>query len=79
MGRPVLVNGKCEVLKGHCLRSNAGLFFENYPEFSATLDYLLTHREEYEVMRENGKRYVDENYQWDRIVAKISVLIDSLN
>lgn len=78
MGRPVLVNGKCEVLKGHCLRSNAGLYFENYPEFAATLDYLLTHKEEYEVMRENGKRYVDENYQWDRIVAKVSALIDKL-
>lgn len=77
MGRPVLVNGKCEVLKGHCLRSNAGLYFENYLEFSATLDYLLNHGEEYEVMRENGKSYVKENYQWAKIIAKISTLIDA--
>lgn len=75
MGRPVLVNGKCEVLKGHCLRSNAGLYFENYPEFVATLDYLLTHREEYEIMRENGKRYVEEHYQWDVITESICRLI----
>ena len=28
MGRPVLVSGKCEVLKGHCIRSGAGLYFD---------------------------------------------------
>lgn len=75
MGRPVLVTGKCEVLKGHCVRSNAGLYFDDYPEFAATLNYLLTHEAEYEVMRENGKRYVAENYQWDRIVQKIVGLL----
>lgn len=76
VGRPVLVNGKCLVLKGHCVRSNAGLWFENYPEFAATLDWLLTHPAEYAVMGENGKRYVAENYQWDKIVARIQGLIE---
>lgn len=76
MGRPVLVNGKCAVLKGHCLRSNAGLWFENYPEFAATLNWLLAHDAEYEVMRENGKRYVAENYQWETIVDRIRGLIE---
>lgn len=76
MGRPVLVNGQCEVLKGHCIRSNAGLYFENYPEFAATLNYLLSHDAEYAVMCENGKKYVEENYQWDVIVKRICGLID---
>lgn len=75
MGRPVLVNGKCEVLKDHCLQSNAGLYFENYPEFAGTLNYLLTHDKEYRIMCENGKRYVAENYQWDRIIRRITQLI----
>lgn len=75
MGRPVLVNGKCAVLKGHCVRSNAGLYFENYREFAGTLNYLLTHEWEYRVMSENGKRYVEENYQWDIIVDRIRGLI----
>ena len=30
MGKPVLANAKCDVLQGQCLRSNAGLFYENY-------------------------------------------------
>ena len=25
LGRPVLANGRCDVLKGQCIRSNAGL------------------------------------------------------
>jgi glycosyltransferase involved in cell wall biosynthesis len=27
MGRPVLSNGKCDVLKGQSIRSNAGLYY----------------------------------------------------
>ena len=37
LGRPVLANGKCDVLKGQCIRSNAGLYYENAPEFVETL------------------------------------------
>ena len=29
LGRPVLVNERCDVLAGQCLRSNAGLFYRN--------------------------------------------------
>lgn len=78
MGRPVLVNGKCEVLKGHCIRSNAGLYFENYLEFAGTLEYILTHKDEYLSMCENGVAYVSENYQWDKIINRISHLINSV-
>jgi len=78
MGRPVLVNGKCKVLRGHCTKSNAGLYFENYAEFEGALSYLLSHPEQYEQMRENGKRYVQENYDWDVILDKIHGLIESM-
>ena len=37
LGRPVLANGKCDVLKGQCIRSNAGLYYETLPEFVETL------------------------------------------
>ncbi len=64
------------VPKGHCVRSNAGLWFENYPEFAATLDWLLTHPAERQAMGKNGVAYVKENYQWDKIVARIQGLIE---
>ena len=76
-GRPVLLNGKCKVLRGHCTKSNAGLYFENYFEFEGALNFLLTHAAEYEVMRENGRKYVDENYRWDVIINKICELIEN--
>lgn len=78
MGRPVLVNGKCAVLKGHCIHSNAGLYFENDTEFEVALNYLLTHPAEYRVMCKNGRDYVKENYQWDVILKRIISLIESL-
>lgn len=74
--RPVLVNGKCKVLKGHCTKSNAGLYFTNYFEFEYTLNYLLSHPAEYEAMQENAVKYVRENYRWDKIIQNISALIE---
>jgi glycosyltransferase involved in cell wall biosynthesis len=76
-GRPVLLNGKCVVLKGHCKRSNAGLYFTNYFEFEGALNYLLTHPEEYEIMRANARKYVEENYRWDAIMSRLCAFIDS--
>ena len=29
LGRPVLANARCDVLLGQCLRSNAGLYYED--------------------------------------------------
>ena len=28
LGKPVLANGRCEVLRGQCIRSQAGLYYE---------------------------------------------------
>jgi len=38
---PVLVNGKCSVTKYFCLQSNGGLYFDNFLEFEACLNYFL--------------------------------------
>ena len=75
-GRPVLLNGRCAVLKGHCRRSNAGLYFKNYFEFEGALNYLCTHPEEYEIMRDNARKYVDENYRWDTVMTKLREFIE---
>ena len=77
-GRPVLVNGRCAVLKGQCIRSNAGLYYTDFFEFEAGLNYILSHEEAYMQMRENGYKFVKENYSWDKVVADISDLIEEL-
>jgi len=79
LGRPVLVNGKSEVLKGHCIRSNAGLYFTSYFEFEFSLNYLLGHIEEYNIMSENAKKYVTANYRWEDIIQRICELINRVS
>ena len=34
LGKPVLANGRCDVLRGQCVRSNAGLYYETFEEFA---------------------------------------------
>ena len=76
IGTPVIVNGKSEVLRGHCIKSNAGLYYTNYSEFAGTLNYMLSHNDEYSIMRENGRKYVADNFSADVLVAKITKLIN---
>ncbi|MBO4493818.1 MAG: glycosyltransferase family 4 protein [Ruminococcus sp.] len=65
---PVIVNGVCEVLKGHCIKSNGGLYYTNYFELEGILDYIMSHGREYGLMRQNAKAYVDRNYRWEVIM-----------
>ena len=66
----VLVNGNCEVLKGHCLRSNGGLYYTDYEEFKETLDLLLRNSKLLKQMGKNGRQYVLERYEWAVIEEK---------
>lgn len=76
MGRPVLVNGVCEVLRDHALISGAGLWFRDADEFCGDVRYLMSHPREYAQMCENGKRYVAERYRWPAIIRKLCALIE---
>jgi len=67
---PVLVHGDCPVTRGHCLRSNGGLYFSNYPFFEETLTRLLKDDSLRARMGRAGRAYVLENYQWDVIVER---------
>lgn len=78
LGRPVLVNGDCEVLRGQCIRSNAGLYYSSYTEFEKALDYMLTDSEAYAQMAENGLGFVRNNYSWQYVVDNVSSLIDEI-
>ena len=77
-GKPVLANGRCEVLKGQCLRSNAGLFYENYDEFSQALQLLLSSARLRQALGSNGRRYYLERYTWDIIEKKYLSVVAQL-
>ncbi|MDL5246595.1 glycosyltransferase family 4 protein [Leptospira weilii] len=75
-GKPALVNGKSDVLKGHCLRSNGGLFYFDRKSFFATLDFILNHPKESFEMGRNGKKYVEQNFNPKTVREKLLRLID---
>jgi len=77
-GKPVLANGRCQVLKGQCLRSNAGLFYENYDEFKETLKLLLSSTELRKTMGKNGREYFRRNYTWKIIENKYLSILELL-
>ena len=76
MQKPVLANAKCEVLKGQCQRSNAGLFYEDYLEFREALKLLLSDSQMRQTMGKNGKKYYEDNYTWDVIEKKYLKVLD---
>lgn len=78
LGRPVLVNGNCAVLKGQCIRSNAGLYYTNYAEFERAVDYILKNTEAYGQMIKNGLEFVQDNYAWESVVSNVSSLIEEI-
>lgn len=67
---PALVHGRCAVTVEHCRKSNGGLYFTDYDEFAATLDYLLDHPVTAARMGQGGRRYVLDNYQWPRVIPR---------
>lgn len=75
---PVVVNGSCAVLKGHCQKSNGALYYGNYFEFEGTVNYILDHPQMVESMCWNAKMYVEENYRWDRIEERLCSLIEQI-
>ena len=70
LGRPVIVNGRCDVLKGQCLRSNAGLYYDNPIEFIETLRAIERHRWLSAALGRNGRHFFREHYDWPVIERK---------
>jgi glycosyltransferase involved in cell wall biosynthesis len=76
--KPVLVNGRCEVLRGHVIKSNGGIWYQDYEEFKECLALLLSSSKLRDKMGINGKRYVKNSYTWKIIEEKCVRLIDKI-
>jgi glycosyltransferase involved in cell wall biosynthesis len=66
VGKPVIVNGRCEVLVGQCRRSNGGLWYSNYEEWAGVIACLQSGRVS-NVLGRQGWRFVREHYSWPSI------------
>lgn len=77
LNKPVLVNAYCEVLKGHCIRSNGGLYYEDYDEFVQCLNLLLKPNLQNTLGRK-GHDYVVKEYIWESVIKKLTTAIDTI-
>ena len=70
LGRPVLANGRCDVLKGQCIRSRAGLYYESYEEFAEALYALESNGPLHARLGRNGREFFVHHYAWPVIEGK---------
>jgi glycosyltransferase involved in cell wall biosynthesis len=78
LGTPGLVNAGSPVLKEHCLRSNAGLFYEDGDEYAEALDLLVGQPALGKALGAAGRRYVDAEYRWSVVLDRWRGLLDAV-
>ena len=78
-GKPMLVNGRCKVLKEHCLKSDfASYYYMNEYGFIQMLHRMENSQDLRRQMGEKGKRYVADNYNWALIMERLKSVIRSI-
>jgi glycosyltransferase involved in cell wall biosynthesis len=78
LGKPVLANGHCDVLKGQCIRSNAGLYYESFAEFVEALSAIERHRWLAVMLGRNGRQFFRDHYDWSVIERKYLDMFERL-
>jgi glycosyltransferase involved in cell wall biosynthesis len=78
LGKPVLANGRCDVLKGQCIRSNAGLYYDSYAEFAETLAAIEKNRWLSGSLGRNGRQFFRDQYDWPVIERKYLGMFERL-
>jgi len=76
LGVPALVNGECEVLKGHIVKSKTGYYYTNQEEFINAAHELLSSEDSNKEMREKAVEYISNNYTWDKVIKKLCEAIE---
>jgi len=78
LGVPVLVNGRCEVLRYQCRRSNGGLYYTSYEEFALVLRTLHGSAELRARLGQQGQTFVQCHYQAEHVLKRYHALLDSI-
>lgn len=79
LGRPVLVNARCDVLLGQCLRSNGGLYYRDAVEFCGALDTLIGDPALAATLGRKGRDYCQRLYAWPVVERKYREMLTRLN
>ncbi len=78
LGKPVLSNGHCDVLRGQTMRSNAGLYYEDFEEFAETMYALEAAGPLNQILGRNGREFFKRHYAWPVIERKYMEMFERL-
>lgn len=79
LGRPVLANAKCDVLRGQCIRSNGGLYYNDASEFVEALRIIESSQWLADNLGRNGRQFFRDQYDWPVIERKYLDMLDYLS
>jgi glycosyltransferase involved in cell wall biosynthesis len=74
---PALVQGRCEVLRGHAQRSGAAIPYVGFAEFECALELLRNDPALVEAMGAAGREYVEREYSWDVVLDRYESLLEA--
>jgi glycosyltransferase involved in cell wall biosynthesis len=75
VGTPVLASARNGAAVDHCRRANAGLYYGNREEFVAALRAIMSNSRLREALGRNGRKYVEQHYRWDLVLARFERLV----
>jgi glycosyltransferase involved in cell wall biosynthesis len=78
LGKAVLANGRCDVLKGQCIRSNGGLYYDDFQEFIETLRAIDFNPGLAAALGRNGRDYFHRHYSWPIVERKYLDMFERL-
>ncbi|MSO48811.1 MAG: glycosyltransferase family 1 protein [Acidobacteria bacterium] len=78
LGKPVLVNGACDVLRGQTVRANGGLCYESFEEFAEAMYCLEAIGPIGAILGRQGREFFKRHYAWPVIEKKYLDMFDRL-
>jgi glycosyltransferase involved in cell wall biosynthesis len=78
MGKPVLVNGACDVLRGQTLRANGGLCYDSFEEFAECMYCLEASGPIGAILGRQGRDSFNRHYSWPVIERKYLDMFERL-
>jgi glycosyltransferase involved in cell wall biosynthesis len=78
LGKPVLVNGRCDVLRGQAVRSGGGLYYDSFEDFDEGLYALESAGPLGGLLGHSGREYYRRHYAWPVVERKYLELFDRL-
>jgi glycosyltransferase involved in cell wall biosynthesis len=77
-GRPAIVNGRCDVLRGQVRRAGGGLYYTTSREFEEAVRLVLERPDLAARLGAGGESYVEAEYRWPLVLHRIEALLESL-